>query len=68
MEFRIVQEQLSKCQKSEGVNHYENCKEWADRYLALLEHSKVCLPSFASGVLSYILTWYNTHRLKDTGK
>lgn len=41
MEFRIVQEQLSKCQKTEGVNHYENCKDWADRYLALLEQSKI---------------------------
>ena len=41
MELRIVQEQLSKCQKSEGVNHYENCKEWSERYLNLLEDSKV---------------------------
>ena len=41
MEFRIVQEQLSKCQKTEGVNHYENCKEWSERYLDMLQGSKV---------------------------
>lgn len=41
MELRIVQEQLSKCHKSEGVNHYENCKDWSERYLNLLEDSKV---------------------------
>ncbi|KAF8529813.1 hypothetical protein JB92DRAFT_3106508 [Gautieria morchelliformis] len=41
MELRIVQEQLSKCHKSEGVNHYENCKEWSERYLNMLEDSKI---------------------------
>ncbi|KIJ52599.1 hypothetical protein M422DRAFT_243383 [Sphaerobolus stellatus SS14] len=41
MEFRIVQEGLSKCQKYEGVNHYENCKEWTERYLALLPDAKI---------------------------
>ncbi|KAF8591102.1 hypothetical protein K439DRAFT_1327822, partial [Ramaria rubella] len=42
MELRIIQEQLSKCQKSEGVNHYENCRDWSERYLNMLEDSKVC--------------------------
>ncbi|KAF8525828.1 hypothetical protein BU17DRAFT_40975, partial [Hysterangium stoloniferum] len=41
MELRIVQEQLAVCHKSEGVNHYENCKEWSDRYLSMLGNSRV---------------------------
>lgn len=41
METRIVREKLQKCHRVEGVNHYENCKELADRYLELLRVTKV---------------------------
>ncbi|TDL14586.1 hypothetical protein BD410DRAFT_182006 [Rickenella mellea] len=41
MEARIVRTELTKCQRTEGVNHYENCKEWADRYLTLLAENRV---------------------------
>jgi len=41
MEARIVRDELQKCQRTEGVNHYENCKEWSERYLNMLEDSKV---------------------------
>ncbi|ESK92325.1 nadh-ubiquinone oxidoreductase 12 kda subunit [Moniliophthora roreri MCA 2997] len=41
MEARLVRDELEKCQKSEGVNHYENCKWLADKYLDKLRESKV---------------------------
>lgn len=41
MEARLVQEQLGKCQLGEGVNHYENCKWLADKYLGLLREAKL---------------------------
>jgi len=40
MELRIVQEGLQTCHRSEGVNHYENCKEWSERYLKLLKEAE----------------------------
>ena len=43
MEARLVQEELGKCQKQEGVNHYENCKWLADKYLAMLKENRVRL-------------------------
>lgn len=42
MEARIVRDSLSKCQKIEGVNHYEKCKDLAERYVGMLEENKVC--------------------------
>lgn len=42
MEVRLVAEQLSKCHQTEGVNHYENCKWLADKYLSMLKTNKVC--------------------------
>lgn len=41
MEARIVRENLSKCQKVEGVNHYEKCKDLAERYTDMLRENKV---------------------------
>lgn len=41
MEARIVRESLSKCQKVEGVNHYERCKDLAERYADMLKENKV---------------------------
>ena len=41
MEVRLVREELEKCQKGEGVNHYENCKWLADKYLQMLQDNRV---------------------------
>jgi len=41
MEARIVRDSLSKCQKIEGVNHYEKCKDLAERYVDMLKENKV---------------------------
>jgi hypothetical protein len=41
MEARIAREVLEECQKVEGVNHYESCKEHASRYVDLLHDAKV---------------------------
>jgi len=41
MMARLVRDELEKCQKSEGVNHYENCKWLSEKYLTMLEENKV---------------------------
>ncbi|KAJ2922846.1 hypothetical protein H1R20_g14230, partial [Candolleomyces eurysporus] len=41
MEARLVQDELGKCQKQEGVNHYENCKWLADKYLAMMKENRL---------------------------
>lgn len=41
MEARLVREELEKCQKAEGVNHYENCKWLSEKYLTMLKDSQV---------------------------
>jgi len=41
MEIRLVRDELSKCHLAEGVNHYENCKWLADKYLGMLRTTKV---------------------------
>jgi len=41
MEHRLLRDQLKKCYKTEGVNHFQNCKELAEKYLNLLEESKI---------------------------
>jgi hypothetical protein len=43
MEVRLVQEELEKCHKTEGVNHYENCKWLSEKYLAMVKANKVCV-------------------------
>ncbi|RDB26152.1 NADH-ubiquinone oxidoreductase subunit, mitochondrial [Hypsizygus marmoreus] len=41
MEARLVREELEKCQKGEGVNHYENCKWLSEKYLTMLKENRV---------------------------
>ena len=41
MELRITRDVLNQCQKIEGVNNFENCKEIASRYTSMLADSKV---------------------------
>ncbi|KAJ1307880.1 hypothetical protein OPQ81_001960 [Rhizoctonia solani] len=41
MEARLVREELQKCHKYEGVNHYQSCKELAEKYIDLLKEAKV---------------------------
>lgn len=41
MEVRLVREEMEKCQKGEGVNHYENCKWLSEKYLMMLRTNKV---------------------------
>lgn len=41
MEARLVQEELDKCHRAEGVNHYENCKWLAEKYLGMLRENRV---------------------------
>jgi len=41
MEARLVREELEKCQKGEGVNHYENCKWLSEKYLNMLRENRV---------------------------
>jgi len=41
MELRLVRDELEKCQKNEGVNHYENCGWLADKYIQMLQNNRV---------------------------
>ncbi|KAH8117759.1 hypothetical protein DFH11DRAFT_1723787 [Phellopilus nigrolimitatus] len=41
MEAKIVREELTKCQRMEGVNHYENCKWLSEKYVEMLRENKV---------------------------
>lgn len=41
MEVRLVRDEVEKCQKAEGVNHYENCKWLVDKYLDKLRDNRV---------------------------
>lgn len=41
METKLVGEELAKCHRGEGVNHYENCKWLADKYIAMLKENRV---------------------------
>ena len=41
MEARLVRDELEKCQRAEGVNHYENCKWLAEKYLTMLKENRV---------------------------
>jgi hypothetical protein len=43
MEARLVRDELEKCQKAEGVNHYENCRWLSEKYLTMLKENKVCV-------------------------
>ncbi|PAV16590.1 nadh-ubiquinone oxidoreductase 12 kda subunit [Pyrrhoderma noxium] len=41
MEAKLVRDELNKCQRAEGVNHYENCKYLSERYIEMLRENKV---------------------------
>jgi hypothetical protein len=56
MEARLVREELEKCQKTEGVNHYENCRWLSEKYLTKLKENKVCLPGDAETRVSNLYT------------
>ena len=42
MELRLVRAELDKCHKAEGVNHYENCRWLAEKYLGMMQTYRVC--------------------------
>ena len=44
MEARIVQTNLQKCYRIEGVNHLEKCQHLADRYTEMLRENRVRFP------------------------
>ena len=41
MEVKLVRDELEKCQKAEGVNHYESCKWLSEKYLQMLKDNRV---------------------------
>ncbi|RKP05765.1 hypothetical protein THASP1DRAFT_32401 [Thamnocephalis sphaerospora] len=41
MEARIIREKLSKCYRTQGVNHYEQCRHLADAYMERLPNARV---------------------------
>jgi hypothetical protein len=41
MEVRLVADELAKCHKAEGVNHYENCTWLSEKYMAMLKENRV---------------------------
>ncbi|KAG0309436.1 hypothetical protein BGZ98_002320 [Dissophora globulifera] len=41
MEGRIVQAELKKCHRAEGVNHYQNCRHLVDLYMTALKEKRV---------------------------
>jgi NADH dehydrogenase (ubiquinone) 1 beta subcomplex subunit 10 len=44
MEARIVRDELQRCQRAEGVNSYETCRDLAERYLSMLRDNRVRAP------------------------
>ncbi|KAL9055855.1 MAG: hypothetical protein Q9162_003281 [Coniocarpon cinnabarinum] len=41
MMARLVRDEMGKCYRREGVNHFEKCSVYRERYLELLKESKV---------------------------
>lgn len=41
MEARLVREELVKCQRAEGVNHYKECQHLAEMYTGMIRENKV---------------------------
>ncbi|KAH8822819.1 hypothetical protein DL96DRAFT_1443494, partial [Flagelloscypha sp. PMI_526] len=41
MEARLVREELERCQKGEGIHHYENCRWLAEKYLKYMDGAQV---------------------------
>jgi hypothetical protein len=46
MEARIVREELVKCQRGEGVNHYKKCGYLAEMYTGMIRDNKVSFRVF----------------------
>ena len=42
MEARLVRDKLQECQRVEGVNYHENCRQLSEQYLTMLKENKVC--------------------------
>ena len=36
-----MKDELAKCHKAEGVNHYENCAWLSEKYLSMLKENRV---------------------------
>lgn len=53
METRIVKDMLQQCQRTESVNHYENCRDLADKYVTMLRENTVRV----------LLPWCSRHGL-----
>lgn len=46
MEARLVRDELAKCWREEGVNHYQSCHALSEKYLDMLRSHRVSrLPS-----------------------
>jgi len=41
MEARLVRDKLQECQRVEGVNYHENCRQLSEQYLTMLKENKV---------------------------
>ncbi|KAJ1921893.1 hypothetical protein H4219_000239 [Mycoemilia scoparia] len=41
METRLVRAKLQECYKRESVNHFQNCRELVDRYMAEVNKNRV---------------------------
>jgi NADH dehydrogenase (ubiquinone) 1 beta subcomplex subunit 10 len=41
MEARIIREKLSKCYRTQGVNHYEQCRHLAEEYVRRRPEARV---------------------------
>lgn len=57
MELRLVRDEVDKCHKAEGVNHYESCRWLAEKYLHMLRENRVCF-YISSPIFSF---WLNLH-------
>ena len=42
MEVKILRDELTKCQRAEGVNSLEACKYWREKLIDTMQKSKVC--------------------------
>lgn len=54
MEAKIVRDELNKCQRVEGVNHYENCRELSEKYLSMLRDNRVRIHSYAGMLFTHV--------------
>ena len=53
MEARLVREELAKCWRTEGVNHYEVCHHLTAKYLDMLRSNRVLLYSLSHSLPSH---------------